>query len=216
MYQMKYDMLGSAIVYSIIDTLAKLKIEKNVIGLLPIIENMPGRSAIKPGDIVTAFNKKTIEIMDTDAEGRLIMADALSYSKKFNPKYLFDFATLTGQASGITNEESTMIISNNDYLCEKATEVGNREYERVLRLPIYKEHTELVKSIIADVKNVNNEIYQTDCIFAGAFLKEFIPDKSKWMHVDITRNFLKNSQKYYPEGCTGNGFRFGLKLVMDL
>ena len=216
MYQMKYDMLGSAVVYSIIDSLAKLKVKKNVIGLLPIIENMPGKSAIKPGDIVTAYNKKTIEIQDTDAEGRLIMADALAYSKRFNPKYLIDFATLTGQASGITNEESSMIMSNCDSLCKKTEEIGLKEYERVLRLPIYKEHKELVESDIADIKNVNNDIVNTNCIYAGAFLSEFVPENTNWMHIDLCNNFLNNDKKYYPKGCTGYGFRLGLKLVMDL
>ena len=216
MNQMKTDMLGSAVVYGIIDTLARLKVKKNVIGLIPLIENMPGQSAIKPGDIITAYNGKTIEVLDTDAEGRLIMACSLAYSKKFKPKYLIDFATLTGQAGTITNGESSIIMSNDNNLSNKAIEIGEKEYERLTRLPIYKEHEHELLSIVADIKNISNDINGTDCIYAGAFLKEFIPKGVKWLHIDICKNYLKESDKYYPRGCTGIGYKLGLKLVMDL
>lgn len=216
MNQMKTDMLGSAVVYGIIDTLARLKVKKNVIGLIPLIENMPGQSAIKPGDIITAYNGKTIEVLDTDAEGRLIMACSLAYSEKFKPKYLIDFATLTGQAGTITNGESSIIMSNDNKLSNKAIEIGEKEYERLTRLPIYKEHEHELLSMVADIKNISNDINGTDCIYAGAFLKEFIPKGVKWLHIDICKNYLKESDKYYPRGCTGIGYKLGLKLVMDL
>ena len=216
MYQMKTDMLGSAVVYGIIDTLARLKVRKHVIGLLPLVENMPGPKAIKPGDIITAYNGKTIEVMDTDAEGRLIMACALAYSKNFNPRYVIDIATLTGQAGTIANDEASIIMGNNDALCKKAMDIGEEEYERVIRLPIYKEHIKQLQSETADVQNVNNSINGTDSIIAGAFLKEFIPDNVKWLHIDLCKNYLKDEEKYYPVGCTGMGYRLGLKLVMSL
>ena len=216
MYQMKTDMLGSAVVYGIIDTLARLKVRKHVIGLLPLVENMPGPKAVKPGDVITAYNGKTIEIMDTDAEGRLIMACALAYSKNFNPKYVIDIATLTGQAGTISNDEASIIISNNDALCKKAKDIGEEEYERVIRLPIYPEHVEQLQSESADVKNVNNDINGADTIIAGAFLKEFVPEGVKWIHLDLCKNYIKDESKYHPVGCTGIGYRLGLKLVMKL
>jgi leucyl aminopeptidase len=216
MYQMKTDMLGSAVVYGIIDALARLKVRKHVIGLLPLVENMPGPKAVKPGDVITAYNGKTIEIMDTDAEGRLIMACALAYSKNFNPKYVIDIATLTGQAGTISNDEATIIMSNNDALCKKTKDIGEKEYERVIRLPIYPEHVEQLQSESADVKNVNNDINGADAIIAGAFLKEFVPEGVKWIHLDLCKNYIKDEVKYHPVGCTGIGYRLGLKLVMKL
>jgi len=216
MYQMKTDMLGSAVVYGIIDTLARLKIKKHVIALLPLVENMPGSKALKPGDVIESYNGKTIEVIDTDAEGRLIMACTIAYAKKFNPEYIIDMATLTGQASSISNDEASIIFGNDDSLCNKAITIGNNEYERAIQLPIYKEHIRNLDSEIADVKNVNNDINGADTITAAAFLQEFVPKDVKWLHIDICKNYLKDKVKYYPVGCTGVGYRLGLKLVMDL
>jgi leucyl aminopeptidase len=177
---------------------------------------MPGPKAVKPGDIITAYNGKTIEVIDTDAEGRLIMACTLAYSKNFNPSHVIDFATLTGQAGSITNDEASMIMSNDEDLVKKITDIGNKEYERVLRLPIYKEHRSQITSPIADVKNVNNDINGSDAIIAGAFLEEFVPKNVKWLHFDLCKNYIKDEYKYYPAGSTGIGFRSGLKLIMSL
>ena len=107
-------------------------------------------------------------------------------------------------------------MSNDLKLSNKAIEIGEKEYERLTRLPIYKEHEQELQSDIADIKNISTDINGADCIYAGAFLKEFIPKDVKWLHIDLCKNYLKESDKYYPQGCTGIGYKLGLKLVMDL
>ena len=185
MIDMKTDMLGAATVLAIMDYLAKIGCKKNVIGLMPIVENMPGRYATRPGDIVKSYSGKTIEIMDTDAEGRLILADALTYAQEFNPDRIVDLATLTGSQEKLSCGLFTSIFGNNTKFNEKLIEMGDKTNEKLVELPVYRRFIDDTKSDIADVKNSDFKC-KTGAIYGAAFLWNFIDeDKFKWAHLDI-------------------------------
>ena len=181
---MKNDMTGSAIVYGIFKLLSQFGTEGHFVGLLPIVENMVDANSIRPGDILKAYNGKTVEITDTDAEGRLIMADALAYSEKYNPYMCIDIATLTGQAASIFDSKSSVIMGNNNKYIQKMIKAGVENNEKIWELPMWNEYVELTKSNIADFKNYTFEA-RAGTIMAGAFLSNFIPKNSNWIHLDI-------------------------------
>ena len=181
---MKNDMTGSAIVYGVFRLLSQMKVKGHFIGLLPLVENMVSSDAIRPGDILTAYNGKTVEITDTDAEGRLIMADAMAYSSKYKPDICIDIATLTGQAVHIFDSKSSVIMGNNNKYIQLMIQKGIENNEKIWELPMWKEYIDLTKSQIADYKNYTFES-KAGTIMAGAFLSNFIPDKTNWLHLDI-------------------------------
>ena len=181
---MKNDMTGSAIVFAIFKLLSKFKISGHFIGLLPLVENMIDANAIRPGDILTAYNGKTVEITDTDAEGRLIMADALAYSIKYKPYMCIDIATLTGQAAAIFDNKSSVIMGNNNKYIQKMIKAGTDNNEKIWELPMWKEYIDLTVSNIADFRNYTYEA-KAGTIMAGAFLSNFIPKDTNWLHLDI-------------------------------
>jgi leucyl aminopeptidase len=204
---MKNDMTGSAIVYAIFKLLERNKIKGHFIGLLPLVENMVDANSIRPGDILKAYNKKTVEIIDTDAEGRLIMADALSYSKNYKPHLCIDIATLTGQAASIFGNKSSVIMGNNNKYIQKMIQAGLMNNEKIWELPMWEEYISLTKSNIADLKNYSYES-KASTIMAGAFLSNFIPEKSHWLHLDIAGvDMLKNSGTMRHFGATGEILR---------
>ena len=182
-HDMKTDMTGASVVFSLLRLCALNNLKRNVIGLIPLVENMVGSAASRPGDIITSYNKKTVEIMDTDAEGRLIMADALSYSENFKPCCVIDVATLTGQAGSIFNQMSIVIMGNNDALLKKYEKIGELTNEKIWQLPMWSEYNKLLKSSVADIKNTGKA--SSGAILGGVFLSNFIPKKTNWMHVDI-------------------------------
>lgn len=212
MYEMKSDMLGAATVLGVINTLTKNRSKNNVIGLLPIVENMIGTKATKPGDIVKSMSGKTIEIRNTDAEGRLIMIDAITYSKRFSPRIIIDISTLTGMQSKISCGLFTTVISNNSNLVNKLKKSGEKTNERVWEFPLYQEHLEMVKSDVADLKNDEfNKKCNSSTILAGAFISHFI-DKTPWLHLDIAGPSWSNiEENYLKKGSTG----IGLRLLID-
>jgi len=181
---MKNDMTGSAIVYGIFRLLSQMKVKGHFIGILPLVENMVSSDATRPGDILTAYNGKTVEITDTDAEGRLIMADALAYSSKYKPDLCIDIATLTGQAVHIFDSKSSVIMGNNNKYIQQMIQKGIENNEKIWELPMWKEYIDLTKSQIADYKNYTFES-KAGTIMAGAFLSNFVPDKTNWLHLDI-------------------------------
>ena len=204
---MKNDMTGSAIVYGLFKMLSMCKVNGHFIGLLPLVENMIGPNAIKPGDIVKAYNGKTVEITDTDAEGRLIMADALAYSAKFKPKMCIDIATLTGQAAHIFDKKSSVIMGNNNKYIQQMILSGQDNNERIWELPMWNEYIELTKSTIADYKNLTYET-RSGTIMAGAFLSNFVPEKTTWIHLDIAGvDNLKHDSIMRSYGATGEIMR---------
>lgn len=200
MINMKTDMLGAGTILGYINYLATIKSRKNVIGLLAIAENMPGKFASRPGDVVKSYSGKTVEIVDTDAEGRLVMADALTYAHSFRPKLIMDIAGLTGQQSKVSGGLFATIMGNNEKKNKELIKISEKVNERVVEFPLYNENIEQTKSEIADFKNYNYK-YKNGVIYAGAFLANFIEKGQDWIHMDIAG---PESNK---DGVTGFGVR---------
>ena len=204
---MKNDMTGSAIVYGLIKLLVDNNVKGHFIGILPIVENMVDANSIRPGDILIAYNKKTVEIIDTDAEGRLIMADALAYSKKYNPYLCIDIATLTGQVSHIFGNKSSVIMGNDNKIINNIINSGIQNNEKIWELPMWEEYVELTKSSIADYKNHTSSTHAST-IMGGAFISNFIPEDSKWIHLDIVGpDYLNEKTNMRTYGATGESLR---------
>ena len=185
MAEMKTDMLGSATVLGVMDYLAQAKSKLNVVGYLAIAENMPDANATRPGDVVKAYNGKTIEILDTDAEGRLVLADALVYAQKHQkPEIMINYATLTGQQSSISCSLFSSLMTFDKELEKHLLDSGEQVHEKLVSFPIYQEFVEHTESDVADVKNSEFKC-RADMIQAGAFLSNFVEDEVKWAHIDI-------------------------------
>ncbi|MEW6062170.1 MAG: leucyl aminopeptidase, partial [Bacteroidota bacterium] len=205
MAEMKMDMSGAAAVAGTFHSIATLKLPKHVVGLIPAVENMPSGSALKPGDIIRHYNGKTSEVDNTDAEGRLILADALSYASKYKPDAVIDLATLTGAVVVALGHFATGMMGNDQSLMDALREAGEKTYERVWQLPLFDEYEKLIKSDVADVKNVGGR--WAGSITAGWFLKKFIGNY-KWVHLDIAGTaILEADQEYIPKGGSGVGVR---------
>jgi len=215
MEEMKYDMAGSAVVAGLIQSLALRKAKVNAVGVVGLVENMPGGNAQRPGDIVKAYNGKTIEVLNTDAEGRLVLADALSFTeKKFKPKFIIDLATLTGAIIVSLGEEYAGLFSNNDDLSNKLLESGSKVNEKVWRLPLHENYDKLINSTIADIQNINYS-GGAGSITAAQFLQRFI-EKTPWAHLDIAgMAFSKKAANLNPGGATGFGVRLLNQLIED-
>jgi len=215
MEEMKYDMAGSAVVAGLIKSLALRKAKVNAVGVVGLVENMPGGNAQRPGDIVKAYNGKTIEVLNTDAEGRLVLADALSFTeKKFKPKFIIDLATLTGAIIIALGEEYAGLFSNNDELSKKIYDAGEKVNEKVWRLPLHKNYDKLMDSNIADIQNINYS-GGAGSITAAQFLQRFI-EKTPWAHLDIAgMAFSKKAANLNPGGATGFGVRLLNQLIED-
>ena len=200
---MKTDMTGSALVLGLFMYINANNIKGNFVGMLPIVENMVDAKSFRPGDIITAYNKKTVEIIDTDAEGRLILADAIAYCKNYNPEYIIDIATLTGSAASIFNELAIVVMSNNKQLTKNMENACNKCGEKIWELPLWEEYIEYTSSDIADFKNYTTDV-DAGAIMGGAFLHNFIPNKAKWMHLDIAGvSYINSENDYLYSGATG-------------
>ena len=216
MEEMKYDMAGSAVVAGLIQTLAIRKAKVNAVGVVGLVENMPGGNAQRPGDIVKAYNGKTIEILNTDAEGRLVLADALSFTEaKFKPRFMVDLATLTGAIIMALGEEYAGLFSNNDELSNKIFKAGEKVKEKVWRLPLHKNYDKLINSPIADIQNINYS-GGAGSITAAQFLQRFVTNKTPWAHLDIAgMAFSKKASNLNPGGATGVGVRLLNQLIEE-
>ena len=213
MDEMKFDMSGAGTVMGIMKAIGQLKPNLNIVAAIAATENMPGGRATKPGDIVKAYNGKSIEILNTDAEGRLVLADALAYmSKNYKPRYIVDFATLTGAVVISLGHRASGIMGTDEKLIDALKKAGEITGERVWELPLWDDYCEDVKSKIADVKNIGAE-RQAGTIAGGAFLKEFVDD-IPWAHVDIAGTAWWNKDlPYIPAGPSGVGVRLSLELL---
>ena len=212
MEEMKLDMSGAAAVAATLITAAKLKFGFRVIGILPIVENMPSGNASRPGDIIKTYDGKTVEIGNTDAEGRLILIDAISYGiKKYKPQTLIDMATLTGACVVALGEKIAGIFSSDDKLAEDIILSGQKTHERCWRLPLTEEYKELFKSDFADLNNVGSTRYG-GAITAALFLSEFVKD-TRWAHIDIAGPAYAKKESAY---CGAGGTGFGVRLLCDL
>jgi leucyl aminopeptidase len=210
MPEMKGDMAGSAAVLATLVTVARLKLKVNLVGLIPAAENMPSGGAYRPGDIIGSRKGKTIEILNTDAEGRLLLADALAYADVYEPEAVIDIATLTGAALFVLGYAGAPILGNSDNLIALCRQAAENTAEKVWQLPLWDEFREQMKSSIADLKNSGGRPAGTAA--AAAFLENFIGDWP-WLHIDIAYVDLEpNGQAYVPKGTTG----FGCRLMVDM
>ena len=209
---MKIDMSGAAAVAATLITVAKLKPKVKVVGVMPIVENMPSGSACRPGDVVKSYDGKTVEIGNTDAEGRLILIDALSFCiKKYKPHTIIDIATLTGACVIALGEKIAGVLSFDDELVKAIELSGKKTHERCWSLPMPDDYKELLKSDLADIKNISS-IRWGGAITAAIFLSEFVGD-ARWAHIDIAGPaFIKKGHGYCGAGGTG----FGVRLFCDL
>ena len=214
METMKEDMSGAAAVIATMASIAQLKPDVNVIAVAPLSENLPSGKAIKPGDIVTFYNGKTAEIKNTDAEGRLILADALSYVvKHYKPDAIIDIATLTGACSYALGPFYCGMMSNHDDLVARLQESSERSGDRVWRLPLSDDYKPAIRSIVADICNIGSPKYLAGATTAALFLQNFVDDVP-WVHLDIagTAFDVPDLPYYRPHSATG----FGVRLLVDL
>ncbi|MGB9592207.1 MAG: leucyl aminopeptidase, partial [Candidatus Kryptoniota bacterium] len=182
MAEMKMDMSGAAAVLGTLQAIASLKLPVNVVGLAPCTENLPSGSAYKPGDIITTMSGLTVEVDNTDAEGRIVLSDALHFAHRYNPKAIIDLATLTGSVVVALGHHVTGMFGTSDEVMAQLKEAGERTYERVWQLPIFEEYEKQIKSDVADVKNVGGK--WAGSITAALFLKKFTGN-FPWVHLDI-------------------------------
>ncbi|HVP13862.1 MAG TPA: leucyl aminopeptidase [Phycisphaerae bacterium] len=209
--EMKYDKCGGLAVLGVLIAAAALKVRRRIVGIIGAVENMISGEAYRPGDIVRAANGKTIEILSTDAEGRLVLADCLHYAEKtFDPAVLIDIATLTGACKIALGESCAAVLSNNDELAAALIESGERTNERLWRMPLWSEYREPMVGTDADLKNSAGPNGGT--MTAAMFLKEFVNDRTAWAHLDIAGvAFIGKQTPICPIGATG----FGLRLLID-
>ncbi|MDC3166836.1 leucyl aminopeptidase, partial [Candidatus Pelagibacter sp.] len=216
MEDMTYDMAGSATVVGLMKTLALRKAKVNAIGVVGLVENMPGGNAQRPGDIVKSYSGKTVEILNTDAEGRLVLADALTFTEeKYKPKFIIDLATLTGAIIVSLGSEYAGLFSNDDKLSNQLIDVGEKTEEKVWRMPLNKNFDKLIDSKNADMQNINY-VGGAGSTTAAQFLQRFILNKTPWAHLDIAgMAFSKYGGALNSGGATGYGVRLLNKLVED-
>jgi leucyl aminopeptidase len=214
MEKMKYDMAGGASVLGVFKAVAQLGLPVNLVGILPATENVIGGSASKPGDVVRACNGKTIEIISTDAEGRMTLADAISYAARFKPRFIIDIATLTGACSIALGNGAIAMMGNDRYLIEKFMTSGHNTYERVWEMPLFEEYRDYIKSDIADLKNSGGKSGSLSS--SGFFLYEFAGN-APWVHLDIAGTaWLEKDKPYMPRGASGVGVRLLLDLIKEM
>ena len=213
MEDMKGDMAGGAAVMTAVGAIAQLKPKINVTAIIPATENLPSGTALKPGDVLKAMNGKTIEVISTDAEGRLILADALSYARKLGLSPLIDLATLTGACRVALGTLYSGVFGNDQKLIDKVLKAAEKTGERMWQMPMPEEYKEQIKSEIADIKNTGNRY--GGAITAALFLAEFV-DNAPWVHLDIAGPRLSNKETGYTvKGATGFGVRSLIELALS-
>ena len=214
MEDMKYDMAGAGAVVGLMKTLALRKSKSYVVGAVALVENMPGGAAQRPGDIVKSYSGKTIEVLNTDAEGRLILADAIYYiDEQYKPELIVDLATLTGAIVVSLGSEYAGLFSNNDKLSEKLIKAGEIENEKLWRFPLHKNYDKLMESKVADMQNINYS-GGAGSITAAQFLQRFLKNGTPWAHLDIAgMAWTKKDLETIPTGATGYGVKLLNKFV---
>ncbi|MBN1380831.1 MAG: leucyl aminopeptidase [Deltaproteobacteria bacterium] len=213
MDEMKTDMAGGAAVLGTIMAVADLKLPVNVVALVPATENLPGGRALKPGDILKSMSGQTIEVLNTDAEGRLILADALSYAGKFKPAFIIDLATLTGACVVALGNSVAGMMGTDDNLKEDIKKAAFATGEKVWELPIWEDYQDAIKSDIADFKNVGNR--DAGAITAAVFLSQFVGDHP-WVHLDIAGPaWSEKDRPYSPKGASGIGVRLLVEFLRN-
>jgi leucyl aminopeptidase len=215
MEEMKYDKCGGCNVIGIMKAISDLNLKTNVIGVIPAVENMPSGDSYRPGDIIKMYNSKTVEVLNTDAEGRIILGDALAFAvKTFAPQSIIDMATLTGAAIIALGSNVAAMMGNNRELVTKILEYSKQTGEKIWELPLFNEHKEQLKSSNADIKNIGGR--GGGAITAAAFLSYFVDD-IPWVHLDIAGTAWNQEgtkeKTYNPKGATGFGIRTIVKFI---
>lgn len=213
MEQMKYDMSGAAAVFGTLQAAARLKLPYRVVGIVAATENMPSGTAQKPGDVIKTLSGKTVEVLNTDAEGRLVLSDCLHYAKRYKPDCVVDLATLTGACVVALGSEAIGLMTKDERLAARLNHAGQATYERVWRLPLWDEYGPAMKSDIADLRNVTNT-GEAGTITAAKFLEEFTEGLKAWAHLDIAGTaWTEKDKPYVPKGAVGVGVRLLVKLM---
>ena len=214
MQEMKMDMSGAAAVIEAVSAIAKLELPINVLAVIPSTENLPSGTAIKPGDIITQLNGKTVEVNNTDAEGRLILADALAYSVELGADRIVDLATLTGAVLIALGSTYAALISNDDAFAAEVEAAAEQTGELAWRLPLHAEYKDITKGTVADLTNASSK-RKAGTIYAGSFLEEFV-DGKPWVHLDIAGTAWDVGREYVGKGPTGYGVRLLVALARSL
>jgi leucyl aminopeptidase len=212
-YEMHMDMSGGAAVIHTLALAAKLKLKRNIVGLIPAVENMPSGSSYRPGDVLKSMSGKTIEVLNTDAEGRIILADALTYAQKYKPALVVDVATLTGAACGALGARASAIFTKDENLEKLFRELGEESGDYVWPLPLWEEYEEEVKGTFGDVANVGKTRYG-GAITAAIFLWQFIKEsKIPWVHIDMAPRMTSIEGEFLAKGAAGAPVRLLIKLL---
>ena len=214
MHEMKIDMSGAAAVLETVSAIAKLELPIDVLAVIPSTENLPSGTAVKPGDIITQLNGKTVEVNNTDAEGRLILADALAYAVELGADRIVDLATLTGAVLIALGSTYAALISNDDEFAAQVEAAATRTGELAWRLPLHPEYKDLTKGTAADLTNASAK-RKAGTIYAGSFLEEFV-DGRPWVHLDIAGTAWDVGREYVGKGPTGYGVRLLIALAQSL
>lgn len=212
--KMKYDMAGGAAVLGVMKAASESRLPRHLIGIVPAAENLPGGTASKPGDVVKTACGKSVEIINTDAEGRLVMADAICYARRFKPRAVIDIATLTGACSVALGHEAIAMMGNDRELLNVFRKAGETTYERVWEMPLFEEYNEYLKSDIADIRNVGGR--SGSLVTAAFFLSQFAGD-IPWVHLDIAGTaWVEKEKPHMPKGASGVGVRLLLAGIKEL
>lgn len=212
---MNMDMSGGASVIHTMALVAKMKLKKNVIGLIPSVENMPSGKSYRPGDVIRSMSGKTIEIMNTDAEGRVILADALTYAEKYKPEVVIDIATLTGAACVALGERASAIFTEDDELSKTFEKIGEKTGDYVWRLPLWEEYENEIKGNLGDLTNIHNKDSRYGgAIYAASFLHQFIKG-TKWLHIDMAPRMVSMSGENLSVGAIGTPVRALFKFIEE-
>ncbi|MCL5411701.1 MAG: leucyl aminopeptidase [Patescibacteria group bacterium] len=217
MGEMKYDMAGAAAVLGIFKAVGELKPKINLIGVTPLTENLPSGKAVKPGDVLTAMNGKTIEISSTDAEGRVVLADALIYAQKLGAEKIVDLATLTGAITVALGRDFTGVFGRPQAWVDQFMSCAKMTSEKIWQLPLPLEYRKLIKSDIADVDNIGARGTGAGAIKGALFLEEFVDEDKDWVHLDIAGTaWMDNDSSFLEKGPTGVGIRTIIRLISEM
>ncbi len=217
MWDMKQDMAGSAVVVASLKAAAQQKMNLNIVGIVGLVENMPSGTATRPGDIVTSLSGKTVEILNTDAEGRLVLGDCLTYiEQQYKPERIIDIATLTGAIVVALGDEMAGLFTNDDCMAELLSIAGEQSGELLWRFPLTNNYRKMIKSDIADIKNISSG-RSAGSITAACFLEHFVNKNTPWAHLDIAgMDKIEKAKPLYPAGASGFGVRLLNKFLKNL
>ncbi|RME55802.1 leucyl aminopeptidase [Candidatus Parcubacteria bacterium] len=212
---MHMDMSGGAAVIHALVLAARLRIRRNVVGLIPAVENMPSGESLRPGDILTMMSGVTVEVLNTDAEGRIILADALTYAARYHPSLVVDIATLTGASMVALGQRAAAIFTRDDALADLCGRLGEETGDYVWRLPLWDEYAEEIRGTFADFANVQKSKYG-GAIIGAVFLEQFAKQFPKWLHIDIAPRMTSIEGEYLAKGATGAGVQLLLRLLEEV